>query len=641
MKNKLTYFIGAIAFVGMLVFYNPSDLMKASIERALEDLDGDEVSLLVEEDLEDLYKADLGEKIPEEVAYFTSYMSQKKFFESAYLKAAERGYTGGEFSDDVSAGILPHHLIFSDVIAGYFDRLAGTQDVDTFVVIGPNHFDRGKESIAISEYGYTTPYGKVEVNSSLASRLIDAGVGGWDIAAFDEEHSISSLVPYIKRDFPDAKIVAISLKLRQTDEQLEELAAVLEEELGSGDFVLASIDFSHYMWQPVADFHDELARTVIETFDFDQIDELEIDSPPTLKTVMEYASLVGAQKVEIVDHTNSAEKVNGRDFVEKTTSHFYIGFLDGSPSEERAVTVAAFGDMMLGRYVRTLMDQEENLERSFDLIRGDEDRFFYGSDVFFANLEGPIEGDGYPSGTSVIFGFNEDVAPLLGGFGFDVLSIANNHILNQGWDGYESTIPALHESGIGACGHPTFANPNAVVYKKFGDKTVGFVCFDDVAHRLDRDDAAELIKLVDLKSDYAVVSIHWGYEYKHTPNEQKQRVLGQMFVDAGADAVIGHHPHVVQTFEIYNGAPIFYSLGNFIFDQYWSYDTEEQLGVGLVFEDDGVSRFYLFPMHSERSQPYLMDKDEKNRFYDRFIGWGGYSDEMAAMIRASMVEIQP
>jgi len=294
MKNKFTYLLGLIAFVGMLVFYNPATLMQASIDRSVEVDPGEEVEGIDEK---------------EELAYFNSYMSQEKFFESAYSKAEEKGYLGHEFDGDVMAGILPHHLIFSDVIAGYFDRLAGTRNIDTFVVIGPNHFDRGKESIAISQYGYTTPYGEIDVDSSLASRLIDSGVGGWDLAAFDKEHSVSSLVPYIKKFFPDARIVAITLKLRQTDDQLEKLAEVLADELSSDDFVLASIDFSHYMWQPVADFHDELARTVIETFDFDQIDELEIDSPPTLKTVMNYAEMVGAQEVEIVDHTNSAERL--------------------------------------------------------------------------------------------------------------------------------------------------------------------------------------------------------------------------------------------------------------------------------------------------------------------------------------------
>ncbi len=649
--KKSSILIGFIAAVVALVYFSPQELIQVSVQTALEEAesaeDGESAgdvetppTLPEDEELPPAAAAEAVEATVDETKFlFKSYMTQAKFFERAFRFAEESGDFEGTLDDRAYAGILPHHLIHSDFIAGYFAKLAATQDISTFVVIGPNHFDRGKESIAISKYGYSTPYGELEVNSDIVDALLDADYAGWDAGAFDEEHSISSLVPYIKRNFPNAKIVPITLKYRNLDENLDELVADLGGLLGPNDFVLGSIDFSHYMWQNVADFHDELSRTVIETFDFDQIDELEIDSRPSLYTVMRYAESIGAEKAEIVAHTNSAEKVGGKDWIDETTSHFYVAFEGGDPSDERAVTIMAVGDIMMGRYVRMLMEKENNNERSFELIRGDEDRFFYGADVFFGNLEGPIQGAGFSSGTSLIFGFHEDTAPLLSKFGFDVLSIANNHILNQGLGGFDSTVQNLQNVGISACGHPLEAAEGAVVYKTFGDKEIAFVCFDDAGHRLDTDAAVSLVDDVDDNVDFTIVSIHWGLEYVHTPNNHRQVDPAHRFVDAGADVIIGHHPHVVQTFEIYNGAPIFYSLGNFIFDQYWSYDTQEQLGVGIVLRDE-ATKFYLFPMHSDQSKPYLMNKEEKEHFYDRFISWGGYDEATQAQIRSGVVEIQ-
>ncbi|MFA4890911.1 MAG: AmmeMemoRadiSam system protein B [Candidatus Gracilibacteria bacterium] len=645
--KKSSILIGFIAAIVALIYFSPQELMQVSIQTALEETESAKDSdIEIPPTLpEEGAVVEPEEELPPAAAtdetkfLFKSYMIQAKFFERAFKFAKESGDFEGALDDKAYAGILPHHLIHSDFIAGYFAKLAATQDISTFIVIGPNHFDRGEESIAVSKYGYSTPYGELEVNSDIVNALLDGDYAGWDAGAFDEEHSISSLVPYIKRNFPNAKIVPITLKYRNLDENLDELVADLTELLGPNDFVLGSIDFSHYMWQNVADFHDELSRTVIETFDFDQIDELEIDSRPSLYTVMRYAESIGAEKAEIVAHTNSADKVGGKDWIDKTTSHFYIAFEEGDPSDERAVTVMALGDIMMGRYVRTLMEMENNNERSFELIRGDEDRFFYGADVFFGNLEGPIQGAGFPSRTSLIFGFHEDTAPLLSKFGFDVFSIANNHILNQGWDGFDSTVQNLQSAGVSACGHPTEVVPGAVVYKTFGDKEIAFICFDDVGHRLDMDSAVSLVDDVDDDVDFTIVSIHWGFEYVHTPNNYRQVDPAHRFVDAGADVIIGHHPHVVQTFEIYNGVPIFYSLGNFIFDQYWSYDTQEQLGVGIVLGDE-TTKFYLFPMHSDQSRPYLMNKEEKEHFYDRFISWGGYDEAMQAQIRSSVVEIQ-
>jgi len=630
--SKISILVGFVAAVVLLVYFSPQELMTVSVENAAT-VSGQEAES-VRTDLPGQASEEAKEEAKSALGYFKPYNSQEKFYEKAYA-----GSVGVEsFERKAFAGILPHHLIFPEYIAEYFERLKKTQDVDTFVVIGPNHFGFGENSICVSKYGFATPYGDLEPDFEIVDSLIAGGSAKWDEKCFADEHSVSSLTSFIKKSFPNAKIVAVVLKNQLSEKKLDEFVDGLDGLLGADDFVLASIDFSHYMTQNVADFHDDTTRSVIENFDFEGIDRVEIDSKPTLYTILKYSEICGLTRANILRHTNNAEKMNGREFVAETTSHFYVSFDGGKNESSRDFTILAVGDVMLGRYVRTLMDAAGNNNYPFDLIKGTENRFFNGADVIFGNLEGPVFGQGYKSGTSLTFGFHEDTAPLLKEYGFNIMSVANNHTMNQRAEGLEATYANLAANDIGACGSPVNSSDH-VVYKTFGDKKAAFACFNDIETYFDTDAAVSLIEALDPTVDYVIVSIHWGIEYKHTPSEQKEIIPAHKFVDAGADLIIGGHPHVVQPFEIYNGTPIIYSLGNFIFDQYWSYDTQEQLGMGIVLGDSNI-KLYLFPMFSKKSQPYLMDHEERQRFYDRFLSWWNYSPEMAAQIRSSLVEIQ-
>ena len=638
--SKISIFFGVIvAFVGLLIM-GPDGLMMYS---SLYDVDVTEEGLLEEvEEVEDGRDEDSDD---DDDVFLNSYIMDPSFFEDAYGDLPEIE----EFEEDVVAGILPHHLVFPKIHAEYFERLAETRDVDTFYVVGPNHFSRGKYVVTVSDTGYATPYGNLEVDEDGFEDLEELGYIGADIAAFDNEHSISSFAPFIKKSFPDAKIVPVTLKYQKNLVNFEELAEDLSDVMDGDDFLLASIDFSHMMWNNVAEFHDELSRVVIESFDYQAVNRVEIDSRPTLYTVMKFAEIEDAMHANIVNHTNSADMYARGDEIADTTSHFYVTFEEGEKvyeDGERPVTIMAFGDMMLGRFVRTLMDKEGR-EYPFERIRGGEDRFFEGADLFFANLEGPIYKDGYKSSTSLVFGFPEYVTPVLKKMNFGILSLANNHILNQGVDGFTNTVHELLSVGISPCGNPLEERAKDRVVKKYGGNKVGFLCFEDVDHSMNFDDVLTAIESANKGVDHLVVSVHWGYEYGHKPSDKVQVQRARQMVDKGADLILGHHPHVVQTFEIYEGVPIFYSLGNFIFDQYWSYDTEEMLAVGVVLggesEDSDAGekvggKFYLFPMLSERSQPYLMDPSERETFYERFLSWGDYDEEMEKMIRSGVVE---
>jgi len=315
--------------------------------------------------------------------------------------------------------------------------------------------------------------------------------------------------------------------------------------------------------------------------------------------------------------------------------------------ENEPLTIMAFGDMMLGRYVRILMEKNNDKNYPFQVdlkenLSSGSKPFFGSADVIFANLEGPIKGTGVHSETSMVFGFHEDTAQLIKDKGFTLVSIANNHALDQKLEGRDTTITALQESGVGWCGDARSVDPGSVYYGKNDDWSYAFICLNDVIYKLNYDEAINLIKKIDSEVDFLIVSIHWGVEYKHKALDS-QKEYGRKFVDAGADLVIGHHPHVVQGFENYKGKLILFSLGNFIFDQYWSKDTQEELGIKISLnrDEDGklITNAEFFPMKSERSKTRLMTEEEAKIWFKNFLGYGDYDEEMKTAIMNKKVEI--
>jgi hypothetical protein len=111
---------------------------------------------------------------------------------------------------------------------------------------------------------------------------------------------------------------------------------------------------------------------------------------------------------------------------------------------------------------------------------------------------------------------------------------------------------------------------------------------------------------------FAVAFLHWGLENSTCPSPQ-QRAEAQLLVDSGADAVIGHHPHVVQSIEIYQGKPVFYSIGNFVFDQTRLLQTL-CLVPSISFGPHGVSAVRMFPFSIINRAPRAPEHRRENYF---------------------------
>ncbi|MDP1629198.1 MAG: CapA family protein, partial [bacterium] len=346
---------------------------------------------------------------------------------------------------------------------------------------------------------------------------------------------------------------------------------------------------------------------------------------------------------EIIAHKNSVDflsfdSVQGKPDAEETTSYFSVIFaapplapLTTEPAfpEFNAKTVLLVGDIMLGRYVETLMKKNDNFY-PFRKI----DNFLKGTDIVFGNLEGPIVENPpkFPS-DSLKFAFPPAVTEALSFVKFNLFSLANNHTLDAGTAGLAKTKKFLEKTGINFVGDPIKCSEDFLFEK---DNLIFLAINKTYPFNCSNEEISRVIKSVKSArpENFLVVSIHWGEEYSPKSSASQQELARQM-IEAGADAIFGHHPHVVQEIEIYKNKLIFYSLGNFVFDQYFSKETQEGLAVGLEIWPKKTI-FRLFPIKLPLSQPLLMNHKEAGEFLKKLAKKS--STALAEKIKSGLIE---
>jgi poly-gamma-glutamate synthesis protein (capsule biosynthesis protein) len=181
------------------------------------------------------------------------------------------------------------------------------------------------------------------------------------------------------------------------------------------------------------------------------------------------------------------------------------------------------------------------------------------------------------------FTFDAKVAQALADAGFGAVSLANNHIYDFGREGIASTVAALDAAGVASFGAPGRAQ---VATTSIAGRELAFVAFNEFMGEANPERAISDIWKARKAADFVAVYAHWGEEY--AAENAYQRALAHRFIDAGADMVVGAHPHVIQGHEAYQGGHIYYSLGNFIFDQYWKEEVRTGLGLEVEIGDDGI-----------------------------------------------------
>ena len=241
-----------------------------------------------------------------------------------------------------------------------------------------------------------------------------------------------------------------------------------------------------------------------------------------------------------------------------------------APPPGRMLWMAAVGDIMLDRTVGKRI--KANGARSIlEVVR----RQIRAPNLTFGNLECPLSTEGPHDPPNCCFRADPKTVDVLTGGGFDVVSLANNHTLNAGRVGVMQTLDTLSANNIAYVGARKERDRSwEPIYFEVGSMTVGFLAYTDLSFdhgsytKIDKDpqEAHDQVARTSAKCDLLFVSVHWGEEYEKEPR-QRQKSTAHALIDAGADCILGHHPHTLQGIGVYKGRPILYSMGNFVFDQ--------------------------------------------------------------------------
>lgn len=291
--------------------------------------------------------------------------------------------------------------------------------------------------------------------------------------------------------------------------------------------------------------------------------------------------------------------------------------------EDTAFTVFAAGDVYLGSLVRGKV-AEHGDEYPFSKLRAT----IQSHSIAFANLEAPISVRGKPllATKKPLFRISPEQARPLESSGLEVVSLANNHTMDFGQEALVDTLETLDAMSIahtGAGRDGSEASAPAIITT--GGTRVVFLAYNGIIKpgMRARDSAAgmnpldigrivEDIREHDEEGTVVLVSVHWGLQYEEHPHARQVRLAHSM-IDAGAEAVLGHHPHCPQSIEVYEGKPVFYSLGNFIFGMYDPV-REHNIAAVLAFEGDVLVSARILPVHGRYREngfrPYFLSGDE-------------------------------
>lgn len=295
---------------------------------------------------------------------------------------------------------------------------------------------------------------------------------------------------------------------------------------------------------------------------------------------------------------------------------------------EDKISLSFVGDLLVADYVSAITDKE-----GYPFLYKPSMLYLSEPDLTAGNLEFPITARGVPvEGTPYVFKGSPDVLPAMRDAGFDIMSLANNHALDQGVEGMLDTMNYLDEAGLshmGAGNNDTEAF--APVIKEVRGIKVAYIGLSrvvpfsswkadknvaGVAESYDTRRALEAVAKAKKDADIVVVMVHWGKERVAQP-EPYQKDFGKQYIDAGADLVIGSHPHVLQGFEMYKGKWIAYSLGNFIFTSYPKETAGETGVLDAVCTKSGDCEMTFHPMFTVNAQPTPLEGEKAKAVLDR------------------------
>ncbi len=300
-------------------------------------------------------------------------------------------------------------------------------------------------------------------------------------------------------------------------------------------------------------------------------------------------------------------------------------FLANHNISNKKISILLLGDLILGVGTERLI-VEQGLSYPFKKVQTK----LKENTITFANLEAPITNRGTRAKNKLwTFRSNPDYAKILSESGIDVVSLANNHIMDFGETGLKDTIETLKSLNIRYSGagknlsearKPTIVSRNGTqfVFLSYcqrgpasyyaGEKNFGNAYYDKKL-------IAEDIKKWKTDRNVVLISLHWGIEITNYPQEF-QISDAKHFINAGADGIIGHHPHIPQGIQIYKGKPIIYSLGNFIVG-FYNKRYQDNIAVRLNYKKNRLKKIDVFSVAGKNEeihyQPYFISGERMKK----------------------------
>ncbi len=303
----------------------------------------------------------------------------------------------------------------------------------------------------------------------------------------------------------------------------------------------------------------------------------------------------------------------------QTTGRSPLDVVSDAITVDRPITVLVGGDVNMGRQIGQ------------KILAGDVDYPFtkisetlQEADITFVNLESQLAdlgGETQSPTNEFRFAGPPEGARSLANAGIDIVSVANNHMWDYGRDRLLETLDHLDSAGVAFVGASRDTDnrwsPNIM---EVGGHKIGWLATTTLLNGYERSGAAEQVAFYNQESmddaitslvdevDWVLVSVHTGNEYQTTPEKETVDLMRGL-IDAGADVVIGHHPHVARPIEIYNGKPIFYSLGNFAFWQPFSFETQHSFLTKLTLDRQAGLSYEVIPVKAGWQPELLADEN--------------------------------
>jgi len=494
--------------------------------------------------------------------------------------------------------VLPHHDMVATARQAYLAEISNEVTPRTIVLLSPDHFQTTRSPITVSNKVWKTSLGDILPDFEL----IEALPVTQNDANFEGEHGITTLLRDIKQYFPDSLLVPVMISQQASYQKVSDFVSSLYREC-SDCLLIASVDFSHTNHANVAVLHDALTlRELYNASSTALYDMAEVDSPQSLAALAIWANLQKAKKFNLFSHTNSGYITNT--LVGEMTTHIIGGYKKGMHQNDLANTITMMfgGDVMFARDVFETHKYNPALALTSHLG----ERFFWGVDFSLVNFEGVFtKSDRYNEGWNdyppklrfhPVFLLALESARLKG------VSLSNNHTHDDGEVGYQYTKDLLKQKGIFSLTNATAAD---FIIKEVRRNNLAAVVISIATHRGVMD-ITKQIKQYDSLGYQVIIFPHWGEEYSTIPSSD-QVAMAKDWIDAGADLIVGNHPHVVQNVGLYQGVPIIYSLGNLLFDQYVPEATAVGIVLGLEISAAG-QKLFIIPVKSYL-KPQILEYD--------------------------------